>query len=90
MKPKRPEINDSKRDHMKVEKWIYSVDRQFHLIYLGSEVAIADSEKIKFSASLFSGYAADLWFILVQINQMPVGWHGFFMKLREDFVLFDA
>lgn len=90
LKPKRPEVFDGKRDQMTVEAWIYSIDSYIQLVQLGSPVAISDSDKIKFAATLFSGSAASWWFLVFQSHEVPATWNDFVRMLRAEFVPFDA
>lgn len=90
IKPKRPDAYDGKRDHMTVEAWIYSVESYLKLVQLGSTVAISDNDKMTFAATLFSGSAANWWFVVVQSNQVPETWIEFLSRIREEFVPFDA
>lgn len=74
---------------MTVNACIYSFESSFSLSEVGAQNGIAESDKIRYAASIFSGLAPSWWFLIVQGSHVPASWNALASVLRSEVEPFD-
>lgn len=87
LKPNKPEPYDGTRDYLKVNTWLYTIERYLSLTQLASPTAaISDHNRISFASSYLKGNAAVLWFNMVNNSRIPTSWDEFKTMIIGEFV----
>ena len=90
LKPNKPERYDGKRDELAVRAWLYQVQQYLNLVQVEKTSVIADSTKISFASTFFTGTAAFWWYTRVDANTDPKTWNDFEAAVVQEFVPKDS
>lgn len=72
LKQRQPYTYLGRRDRKTINAVVYRDERNLSLVEVGAQNIIAESDKIRYAESLSSVSAANWWFLIVQVDQVPV------------------